>query len=46
MMAAVYIGGQFVQQIALVGDALRPQVPEMVMRVADGELRLQSRLLG
>jgi hypothetical protein len=30
----------------LVGDALGPKVPEVVMGVADGQLRLQGRFLG
>jgi hypothetical protein len=42
----VDVGGQFVEQIPLVGDALGAAIPEVVMGIADGQLRLQGRLLG
>jgi hypothetical protein len=45
-VTAVDVSHQFVEQIPLVGDALGPEVPEAVMRVADGQLRLQGRFLG
>jgi hypothetical protein len=44
-VAAGDVGDQLVEQIALIGDALRAKVPEMVMGVADRELRLQRRFL-
>jgi hypothetical protein len=31
-MAVVHIGGELVKKIALVGDALGPEIPEMMMR--------------
>ena len=46
IVAAIHVGGQLVQQIALVGDALGPEIPEVVMRVADRDVGLQGRLLG
>src|SRR5262249_14159357 len=46
VVAAVHVGDQLVQQIPLVGDALRSQVPEVMMGIADGNLRLQGRFLG
>jgi hypothetical protein len=45
-VAVVYVGGQFVKQVPLVWNALGSTVPEVVMRIADGKLRLQSRFLG
>jgi hypothetical protein len=39
-VAAVHIGDQLVQQIPLVGHALRAQVPEMMMGIADRQLGL------
>ena len=36
VVAAVYIGGQLVEQIPLVGNALGAKVPEVMMRIADG----------
>ena len=45
-MSAVNIGGQFVQQIPLVGHSLGPQVPEMMMRIADGKLRFEGSFRG
>jgi hypothetical protein len=35
-VAAVYIGGQLMEQISLVGNTLGAIVPEVVMRIADG----------
>ena len=40
------IGHQLVQQIALIGDPGGAEIPEMMMRVADRDLRLERRLLG
>jgi len=39
----VKIRGQLWQQIPLIGYGFRPKVPQVVMRVADGELGLQGR---
>jgi hypothetical protein len=39
------VSGQFVEQIPLVGNARDAKVPEVVMGIADGELRLQGRFL-
>jgi hypothetical protein len=36
----VHVGNELVQQIPLVGETLRAQVPEVVMGIADGQLRL------
>jgi hypothetical protein len=36
VVAAVHIGGQFVQQIPLVRNTLGTKVPEVVMGIADG----------
>ena len=41
VVATVNVGDQFVKQIPLVGDALGSKVPEVMMRVADWNLRLQ-----
>ena len=46
VVAAVDVGGQLVEQIPLVGNALGAKVPEVVMGIADGQLRLQGRFLG
>ena len=46
IVTGVDVGGQLVEQISLVGDARSAKVPEMVMGIADGQLRLQRRLLG
>jgi hypothetical protein len=43
VVSAVNIGGQLVEQISLKGNALSAKVPEVVMGIADGELRLQGR---
>src|SRR5215472_17894287 len=45
-MAAIHVGGQLVQQVTLVGNALGAKIPEVMMRVADRDLRLQGRFLG
>ena len=45
-MAAVDVGVQLMEEIPLVGGAAGTEVPEMMMGVADGELRLQSGFLG
>jgi hypothetical protein len=44
-VTAVNISRQFMKKIPLVGDALGPKVPEVVVGVADGKLRLQGRFL-
>ena len=41
VMSAINVSNQFVKKISLVRDALRSKVPEMMMRVADWNLRLQ-----
>src|SRR5712691_8406067 len=46
VVAAVNIGGQLVEEIPLVGDTIRATIPEVVMGIADGQLRLQGRFLG
>ena len=46
VMAAIDIGDQFVQQIALVGDACGAKVPEVMVRIADRDLWLQRGFLG
>jgi len=40
IMAALDVGDQLVQQIPLIGEALRAKIPEVVMGIADGQLRL------
>ena len=42
VVAAVDVGGQFRQQVSLVVNRFGPGNPEMVVGVADGELRFQS----
>jgi hypothetical protein len=42
-VTAVDVGGQLVEQIALVGYPLGAEIPEVVMRIADGEPRLYGR---
>ena len=46
VVTTVHVGSQFMQQVALVGNALAAKVPEVVMGVADGQLRLQGRFRG
>jgi len=41
-VAAVDVGVQLMEEIPLVGDASGAVVPEMVVRVADGEFRFQG----
>jgi hypothetical protein len=45
-MSAVYVGVQLMKKVPLVGDALWPEVPEVVVRIADGKFRLQGGFLG
>jgi hypothetical protein len=44
-MTAIDVSGQFVQKIALIGDAYLSKVPKVVMGVANGEVWFQSRFL-
>jgi len=46
VVAAVDVRGQLVEEIALVGYARGAEVPEVVMGIADGHLRLDGRLRG
>ena len=46
IVAGTDIGDELVQQIALIGDALGTKIPEVMVRVADRQLRLQGRFLG
>jgi hypothetical protein len=46
MVTAVNISGQLVEKIPLVGNARSPKVPEVVMGIADGNIRLQGRFRG
>ena len=46
VVPCVDVVGQFVEQVPLVGDAFRPLVPEVVVRVDDGNIRLKGFLLG
>ena len=45
VVARVKIGHQLVQQVPLIGDADHAPVPEVVMRVAEGNLRLDRVFL-
>ena len=36
VVTAVHVGGQLVEQVALVGDARGAKVPEVMMGIADG----------
>ena len=45
VVARVKVGHQLVQQVPLIGDADHPPVPEVMMRVAEGNLRLDGVLL-
>ena len=45
VVAAAHVVGQLVEQIPLVGDARRAKIPEVVMGIADRQLRLQRRFL-
>jgi hypothetical protein len=44
-VAAVNVGNQFVKQIPLVGDAGGTKIPEVMMGIADSDLRLQDGFL-
>ena len=44
-MAAVDVGGEFVEQVPLVGDANFAKVPKMMMRVANGKFGFQGFFL-
>ena len=46
VVTALHVRRQFVQQIALIGNARRATIPEVMMRIADGQLRFQGRLRG
>src|SRR5215469_8602875 len=46
VVAAVHIGAELVKKIALVRYPLGPEIPEMMMRVADRDFGLQSGFLG
>ena len=46
VVATAHIVGQLVEQIPLVGNARRAKIPEVVMGIADRQLRLQRRFLG
>src|SRR5262249_19575364 len=46
VVAALHIGEQLVEQIALVGNARGAQIPEVMVWIADGQLGLQRLLLG
>ena len=46
VMAAVQVSVQLGKQIILVGNPFGAAVPQMVVRVADGNLGLQGRLFG
>ena len=46
VMSAVDIGIQFMEKVPLIGNALWPEVPEVMMGVAYREFRLQSWFLG
>jgi hypothetical protein len=44
-MAAVNIGDKFVKKISMIGNTVSAKVPVVVVGIADGELRFQSRFL-
>jgi hypothetical protein len=44
-VAAVNVVGKLVKEVTLVWNALSAKVPEMVVRIADRYVRLQSRFL-
>ena len=46
VVAAVDVRGQLVEQIPLVGDPLAPVVPQVMVGIADGDLRLQCGFRG
>jgi hypothetical protein len=45
-VAAIDVGVQLMNEISLIWNALGSKIPEMMMRIADGELRLQGGFLG
>ena len=45
-MTTVDVRCKLVEEVPLVGNPLRTQVPEVVVRIADGKFRLQSGFLG
>ena len=45
-MAGIKVGHQLMQQVALVGNAPQPAVPEMVVRVAQGDVGFDGLFLG
>ena len=46
VVATAHIVGQLVEQIPLVGNARRAEIPKVVMGIADRQLRLQHGFLG
>src|SRR5262249_19001333 len=46
VVAAMDVGGELVEEIALIGKTFQAKVPEVVMGIADREIRLQRRFLG
>ena len=44
-MAAVQVSHQFMDQITLVGDALHPAIPEVMVRVTERNFRLNRVFL-
>jgi hypothetical protein len=44
-VSAVHIGGELVKKIALVRDSLGPEIPEVMMWVADRDFELQCGFL-
>ena len=46
VVASVNVVGQFLEQVALVGDSLRPFVPEVVVGIDYGDVGLKGLFLG
>ena len=46
VVAAIEVSRELVQQIALIGDAFEPMVPEVMVRIADRDLRFQRLFAG
>ena len=46
VVTGVDVIGQLVKKIPMIGNPRGPEVPEVVIRIADGYLRLQLRFLG
>ena len=46
VVTALDVRGQLVEEIPLVGNTIRAKVPEMVMGIANGQLRFQRRFRG